>query len=437
MKNMIKLALKSIKYRKAALVLSVISISMSVVLLLGIERIRSRVHDSFTSTISGTDLIVGARSGNISIILSNIFHIGYPNQNVSWETYKTISLQEQVEWSIPLSLGDSHKGYSVVGTTDDFFDHYEYGNELTLKSATGEACIHGKQCVLGASVSKDLGYKIGDKLVVTHGMGHEDFIKHEDEPFIIGGILQPTGTPVDQSIYVSIYAMDAIHSHFYGYDGQSNDVLAGISNNHTEAAEHHDHDHDVQGAEQANSPKSVSGFLLGLKNPADVLMVHRAINEYKDEPLTAIMPVVTLIDLWQIVQPVEATLIVISFLVLIVALGGILTNLISTLNDRRREMAIIRSIGAKPKHVFGLIMLESSAIILAGIFIGVAILYIVLFISKPIIAEKLGLIIQVGWFSADEIYYLITIFLLGVLTGVIPSYQCYKNSITDGLMINR
>ena len=288
MKNMIKLAFKSIKYRKATLVLSIISISMSVVLLLGIERIRSRVHDSFTSTISGTDLIVGARSGNISIILSNIFHIGYPNQNVSWETYKTISLQEQVEWSIPLSLGDSHKGYSVVGTTDDFFDHYEYGNELTLKSATGEACIHGRQCVLGAGVAKDLGYKIGDELVVTHGMGHEDFIKHEDEPFILGGILKPTGTPVDQSIFLSIYAMDAIHSHFYGHDGQSNDVLAGISNNHTEAAEHHNHDHDAHETEQANSPKSVSGFLLGLKNPADVLTVHRAINEYKDEPLTAI-----------------------------------------------------------------------------------------------------------------------------------------------------
>jgi putative ABC transport system permease protein len=178
MKNMIKLALKSIKYRKATLVLSIISVSMSVVLLLGIERIRSRVHDSFTSTISGTDLVVGARSGKISIILSNIFHIGYPNQNVSWKTYQAISSQNQVLWSIPLSLGDSHKGFSVVGTTDDFFDHYEYGNELKLKSASGVARIHGRQCVLGASVAKDLGYEIGHKVVVTHGMGHEDFITH-------------------------------------------------------------------------------------------------------------------------------------------------------------------------------------------------------------------------------------------------------------------
>ena len=428
MKSIIKLALKSIKYRKATLVLSIISVSMSVVLLLGIERIRSRVHDSFTSTISGTDLIVGARSGNISIILSTIFHIGYPNQNVSWETYKTIASKEQVKWSIPLSLGDSHKGYSVVGTTDDFFAHYEYGKELNLKSASGEVCIHGRQCVLGASIANDLGYKVGDEVVVTHGMGHEDFITHKDEPFIIGGILQPTGTPVDQSIYLSIYAMDAIHSHFYGHESHSNDVLAGISQNQ---------DHGAHEDESAKAPKSVSGFLLGLKNPQDILTVQRAINEYKNEPLTAILPVVTLIDLWQIVRPVETTLIVISFLVLIVALGGILTNLISTLSERRREMAILRSVGAKPKHVFSLIMLESFAIILAGILFGVAILYLLLYLSKPIIAEKLGMVIQIGWFSTDELFFLATIFLLGGLTGVIPSYQCYKNSITDGLMVNK
>jgi putative ABC transport system permease protein len=177
--------------------------------------------------------------------------------------------------------------------------------------------------------------------------------------------------------------------------------------------------------------------LLGLKNPADVLTVHRSINEFKNEPLTAVMPVVTLIDLWQIVRPVETALIVISFLVLFVALGGILTNLISTLSDRRREMTILRSVGAKPRHVFGLIMLESFAIILVGIVIGIALLYLLLFISKPIIVEKLGLIIQVGWFSRHEMVYLAVIFLLGGLTGVIPSYQCYKNSMTDGLMINR
>ena len=316
MKDISKLALKSIQYRKATLILSIISISMSVVLILGIERIRSRVHDSFTSTVSGIDIVVGARSNDLSVILSNIFHIGYLNQNVRWETYRKISSEKEVKWSIPLSLGDSHRGFPVVGTTDDFFIHYEYGDDIKLTSNSGKTSIQGKQCIIGASVAKELGYNLGDELVVAHGMGHHEFITHEDEPFALTGILNPSGTPVDQSIFVSIYAIDALHSNFYGHENYS-DVFAGMSHDHHEA-ELHDHHH----AEHINPPKSVSGFLLGLEHPQDILTVHRSINEYKDEPLTAALPVVTLLELWQVVRPVETTLIIISFLVLIIALGG-------------------------------------------------------------------------------------------------------------------
>ena len=474
MKYIIELALKSIRYRKATLLLSIVSISMSVVLLLGVERLRSKVEESFTSTISGTDLIVGARSGNIPILLSTVFHIGYPNQNVSWLTFEEISSIPQVDWSIPLSIGDSHKGFSVVATTDDFFAHFEYGNHQQLKSKNGEACVHGKQGVLGARAAKELGYKIGDELVVTHGMGQEEFIKHEDEPFIIAGILEATGTPVDQSIFVSVYAMDAIHSHFYGEDVHSHDVFAELldSQEHLHEDEEEiqtDHDHSEHELEHAETqdhsaeehenlaeqnhsedehghnhsdviemePKSVSGFLLGLKNPTDILSVQRMLNEYKDEPLTAIMPVVTLLELWSIVRPIEKTLLVISILVLIVALGGILTTIITSLNDRRREMAILRSVGAKPKHIFGLIVLETAGVVLSGIITGAIVLQVVLKLLKPVITEKLGLVIKLGWFSVYDGIALLIIFICGCLIGLIPAWYTYRNALSDGLMINK
>lgn len=425
MNYLLKLAVKSIRYRKATLLLSIVSISMSVVLLLGVERIRANVQKSFTSTISGTDLIVGARSGNIPLLLSLVFHMGFPNQNVSWETYEDISALPEVAWTIPISLGDSHKGFSVVATNHTFFDHFRYGRDQTLAPALGKAKVEGKRCVLGAKVARQLKYGIGDELAVTHGMGQEAFIKHDQEPFIVNAILHATGTPVDQSIFVSLNALHDIHSDFYRSDTEDHDIFKDVLQN-----DHHENKHEGE-------PDSISGILIGLKHRKEILNVQRNLNNYREEPLTAIMPVVTLIDLWSIVRPIEKTLLVISTLVLMVALGGIVTTLIISLNERRNEMAIYRSVGAKPRHIFGLIFIETMSIILCGIIAGVLFLQVLLYLSRPIITEKLGLALEIGRFNINEVTLLAAIFVLGGLSGFIPAYQSYKHAITDGLIMNK
>jgi putative ABC transport system permease protein len=443
MRYTIKLALKSIRYRKSTLLLSIVSIAMSVVLLLGVERIRHNIHESFTSTISGTDLIVGARSGNIPLLLSTVFHIGYPNQNVSWETYEALSAHPKVEWTIPLSLGDSHKGFAVLSTDASFLNHFKYGKNQAIEAQIGEANIDDKNCVLGSKVAKELGYAVGDELVVTHGMGSEEFITHDEAPFIIRAILKPTGTPIDQTVLVSLHAMDEIHAHFYGNESEDFDVFSEIpeEDEHDHSAHNHDdHDHATHNhAAHAHDHggNAISGFMVGLENRTDVLSIQRMINEYDDEPLTAIMPVVTLFELWEIVTPIEKALLIISALVLLVALGGILTTIMTGLNERRREMAILRSVGAKPKHIFSLIMIETLGVILSGIIVGVVAMHIALLMGKPIIASKLGLVIQVGWFSLNEFILLLLIFVLGGLIGFVPAWRSYKNSMADGLMVTR
>ncbi|WP_439183526.1 ABC transporter permease [Carboxylicivirga taeanensis] len=431
MSILLRLAFKSIRFRKATLILSLVSVSLSVLLLLSVERLRFTIEESFSSSISGTDLIVGARSANIPLLLSSIFHIGSPSQNVSWKTYEYLSNQQEVKWSIPISIGDSHKGFSVVGTTDQFFEHYQYGRKLNLQINRGEACVHGQECVLGAKAARDLGYSVGDDMVVTHGMGHEEFVKHEDEPFKIAGILEPTGTPVDQSIFVSIYALDAIHSHFYVNDSHNYDVFDGLDEIHSHAG--HDHQHE----KQLQNPKALSSFLLGLNSKSDILLLQRSINEYSDEPLTAILPAYTLIELWEIVKPVEHTLIVISVLVLIIALAGVFTTIMISLNDRVREISILRSVGAKAKHVFGLILLESFGIISLGIVSGVFLLYTSLFIAKPILTKQLGVVISIGWFSINELTMMFLIFVLGGIIGLIPAYKAYRNSMAVSLVVKK
>lgn len=463
MMSIYNLAIKSLRHRKFTLALSVSSIALSVILLLGVERIRNQVHESFSSTISGTDLIVGSRTGNISLLLSSVFHLGYANQNVSYETYEKISANPKVAWTIPLSLGDSHRGYAVLGTTDEYFEHFQYGSKQHLQAIAGELCVHGMGAVIGSKVAKQLGYKVGDEVIVTHGMGDESFVVHDHDPFTVHGILKPTGTPVDQTVHVSIFAMGTIHEHFYNPGGtnEETDPLAAAlaSHNHTEDDRHnhqadnekahvhpedgghdhsaeqvddgHNHNHDNVG----EAPETLTAFMIGLKNRTDVLALQRTLNTYKEEPLTAIMPVVTLLELWGVVKPAEKALLIISILVLIVAFAGMLTTIMTSLNERRREMAILRSVGAKAKHIFSLIVLEAVGVTFSGMLVGIVVLHILLLLAKPLISARLGIIISIEWFSLSELIMLGVILLGGLLIGILPAYRSYKNSLADGLMV--
>lgn len=415
-----QLAIKSLKHRKFTLVLSISSIALSVILMLGVERIRHQIHESFSSTIAGTDLIVGSRTGSVSLLLSSVFHIGFPNQNVQFSTYNKIKANPRVAWTIPFSLGDSHQGYPVLGSSSAYFEHFLYGQKQSLEAGYGTLSIENMDAVVGAKIAKVLNYQVGDSIIVAHGMGKESFVKHAGDPFIIKAILKPTGTPVDQTIHVSLVAMHKVHQIFEGHNHHHHDALE-------EALCLHSHGDD--------EPTQLTGFMLGLNNKSDILAMQRMLNTYKDEPLTAIMPVVTLMELWAVVGPMEKALLSISFLVLLVSFFGMLTTIMTSLNERRREMAILRSVGAKSKHIFQLIVMESVAVTLSGVVIGLIILNIILLLIKPLIATKLGIVISLHWFSLSEFSLLGIILLGGLCIGFIPAYRSYKNSLADGLTI--
>ena len=421
-KTVFRLAAKSIRYRRSAIFMSVISIALSVVLLLGIERIRSSVKDSFTSTISGTDLIVGARTGNLSLLLATVFHIGNLSQNVSWKAYRKWSSNPLIDWTIPISLGDSHKGYPVVGTSSGFFKRYQYAKALPLQMMKGNPDISVTSCVIGSKVAEQLGYTLNQQIELTHGMGSEDFSNHADTPFFIRGILAPTGTPIDRSIFVSLNALDQIHTEFYQYAEDDFDVFAGIQEEHQHSGE------------EAH-PKSITGFFIGVKNKSDLLQLQRQINDESSEALLAIMPALTLIELWSIINPIEKILLVISLIVLLVSLGSVLTSILSSLNQRRREMSVLRSVGARPKLIFGLIILESTGIVLSGILIGVILLVVLLVSTQPILSEQFGLFISITKVSKNELLILSAIFLSGVFIGFVPAFRAYQRSLMDGLTL--
>jgi len=412
------LAWKSLLNRRFTALLTVTSIALSVALLVGVERLRTEARESFANTLSGTDLIVGARSGPVQLLLYAVFRIGDATNNISWKSYQDLAKHPKVSWTVPIALGDSHRGFRVLGTTPAYFDHYRYARNRELEIIEGQRFSDLYEAVVGAEVAEKLGYRIGDSIIVAHGASDVSFTRHDDKPFRVVGILARTGTPVDRTVHVSLEAIEAIH-----VDWQSGAPIPGISIS----------------AEQARAmdltPKAITAALVGLKSKISTFQVQRFVNDYPEEPLSAILPGVALSQLWNLIGIAENALLIVSTFVVVVGLFGMLTALLTSLNERRREMAILRSVGARPGHVFALIMGEAGALTLLGVLFGLSLLYLLLLAGQPIIESRFGLFIAIGGLSPYEWSLLGAVVAAGFLVGSIPSYRAYRLSLADGLSV--
>jgi putative ABC transport system permease protein len=410
-----RLALQSVLNRRTTALLTILSLALSTLLLLGVERIRTQAKESFANTLSGTDLVVGARTGQVQLLLYSVFRIGNATNNITWQSYQELIAKPQVKWSVPLSLGDSHKGYRVLGTNDDYFKYYLYGHGESLELAQGRVFNTPFEAVLGSEVAQKLGYKLGDALVLAHGSGSASFSQHDNLPFTITGILAPTATPVDRTIHVSLEGIEGIH---VGWDkGRPQKITP------------------KEAMTLDLTPKQITAFLLGLKSRIQTFSVQRAVNEYRAEPLLAVIPGVALQELWKLMSGAEKALLVISGFVVVAGLLGMLTTLLTSLKERRREMAILRSVGARPAHIFGLLVSETLLLLMVGMLLGLGMLYGLAGIAAPILKSHYGMSLNLGGVTPHEWALLSAIGATGLLMSLLPAWLAYKNSLADGMTI--
>ncbi len=413
-----RLAMQSLRNRALTASLTVLAIAFSVMLLLGVEKVRTGARQSFADTISGTDLIVGARTGSIQLLLYSVFRIGNATNNITWKSYEDIAKQPDVAWIVPLSLGDSHHGFRVMGTTTDFFKRYKYRHGQEIAFAEGEPFHDLFDAVIGADVAEALGYKLGDKIVVAHGVGSVSFIEHADKPFRVAGILAKTGTPIDRTVLVSLEAIEAIH-----VDWQNGIPMPGQSVSADQVRTMH------------LEPKAITAALVGLKSKLATFRLQRMINEYPQEPLSAIIPGAALQELWGLVGTAETALSVVSAMVVATALLGMVTMVLSTLSERRREMAILRSVGARPATIMGLLATEAGLLTLAGVLLGAFLLYAALVALQPFVDRTYGLHLEIDPPTQRELLTLATIVVAGFLAGLLPAMRAYRLSLADGMTV--
>ncbi|MEL6967304.1 MAG: ABC transporter permease [Pseudomonadota bacterium] len=416
----LRLAWHSLLNRKVTVLLTVLSIAISVALLLGVEKVRSGAKESFLNTISGTDLVIGARAGSVQLLLYSVFRIGDATSNITWETVEAIKRRPEVKWVVPITLGDSHRGFRVMGTSKLYFDVYRYRRNVSLKMAQGKPFEDLFDAVVGAEVARKLNYRVGQKIIVAHGTGRVQLGKaHDDKPFVISGILEPTGTPVDRTVHISMEAYEAIHVGWErGSAPRGDDIVSA------EAVRQMD-----------LSPKATTALYVGLRSRIMTFSLQRWANNYREEAITAILPGVAFGQLWSILGNVEAALLIISGLVVFTALLGMVISILGSLNERRREMALLRAIGARPLHIFGLFTAEAASLVGLGAALGMGLVYGLLATSRPLLESITGLDLPLGGPSAGELTLVLAIVTGGIVAGIIPAVRAYSLSLSDGLTV--
>ena len=530
-------ASRSLRYRLSGVLLTIASIALSVFVLLGVEHARQEARSGFASTVSGVDLIVGARTGEINLLLLSVFRIGTATANLSWESVEQLDQQKNVVWTVPISLGDSHRNFRVVGTTQAFFSRYKFGSKQPLVFDQGQPFEEVAEVVLGARVAGELGYQLGDSLVLSHGMADTSFTHHDQLPFAVSGILAPTGTPIDNALFVGLDAIDAMHSDggseshqaHEGHDAhedhdahnehevhEEHDAHVGpdADEDHEAHEDHDDHkghevyeehdahqdhdahnehevreehdahlgpdadedhdahedhdghegrevyeehdahqDHDAHVGSDAEEDHeahedhvdldhheehdqahdhppigTVTAVLVGLSSPITTLQVKRWVDEYEEEALLAILPGVALTQLWELVGNVESVLLGISVLILVSSLLGLNAMLLASMRERRREIEVLRSIGAPSSFILSLLMSESLLIVSVGVMLAVGILLASIAAANTLFVETFGLMISSQILNPSNVMALGLIYLTAVIVTLLPALRAYRVS---------
>lgn len=413
---LIRLAWASALNRRATVIWLVLSIALTTLSVLGIERIREKARDNFSQAVAGTDLIVGPRSSPIQLTLYSVFRLGEATANLSWASAEHLRQHPGVAWTIPIALGDSHRGFAVLGTDNNYPLHFRFGQNQLLEFAQGAWANGLFEAVIGSQVASKLKYELGQSIVLSHGSGESLGQEHSDKPFKVVGILKPTGTPVDRTVHISLASYEAIHL------GWQAGVPAGIIP--PEFVTKFD-----------LTPKSITALLVGLKSRAGVFEAQSYINSYKNEALMAVMPGIAMDQLWTLLGVAEKALFGMALLVGIVSLFGLVAVLLTGLQQRRRELAVLRSVGATPMNVLQLLFLEGAMMTLAGCLLGVMALMGLSGISGVLGAAELGLNLQHSGLMSGEWLWLALIFVTGCLASLIPAVTAFTRSLSDGLLI--
>lgn len=507
--NLFSLVFRNIAQRALSVTLTGVSIALGVALISATVEIKRQVEDNFNQSSVGYEMILGAKGSALQLVLNTVYQLGDPVGNIPYAVYQKYRNHPMVSYAIPYGLGDNYKGFRIIGTTEEIFTKFNYKPNQTFELAEGRAFKDSElyAAVLGSDVARQLGLKIGDTFIATHGLqdvAAEMALKHEHDPMSVVGILKPTYTTCDKAIYISLPTVWAIHEEEKEEQSEAkNDELARmrkdiqtesaltplgktagdkvkeeektaasaasvLHNDETAMMKHdervhkehsHKHEHKEMSTKEGATAQAkhsdgtphvdgdehpdhhhthdvptegdVTAIILKTKAPIFALQLYKIINS---EPLAqAAIPTREIKSLFDIVGNINWAFLFITLLVIVVALIGVMVAIYNSLNERRRDIAIMRALGAHRARIFGMITLEAALISLFGAAFGIALSKILLLSLKGIVLERTGVELSAPIFNSGEIALILAVAAVGALVGIIPAINAYRTDVAKNL----
>jgi putative ABC transport system permease protein len=411
--NIFKLSIKNILSKPLSSFISLALLTLGIGIISLLLQLNSLIKDQMDNNLRGIDMVVGAKGSPLQLILSSVYHVDSPTGNISYKEAEKISNNRMVGSSIKLLYGDNHKGYRIVGTEKKFIDLYKSVFE------EGKEWEKPFEVIVGSKVHKNLNIKIGDKLVSSHGL-RETGESHEDQSFEVVGLLKPSNSVIDQLIITSPESVWDIHDTHNHND--TNDNFENENKHDHEHEDEHEHEHDEY------DDKEITAMLIKFSSPMNIIQFPRQINETTN--LQAAVPSYEISRLFKLFGFGIDTISYLAYLIIIVSGFSLFINLFNAMNERKYEMALIRTIGATRFQLSSMIILESLILTLLGFGLGLLFSrFGVMFVSS-LMEESINYNLSSIKILSEELWLLVLSVILGVLSSLIPAIQVYKMNIS-------
>ena len=412
--NLMSLVRRSLRQHALSSVVTIISVGLAAGLTMSVFAINAQTYDAFTGGKVGFDAVLGARGSQLQLVLNTVFHLETSPGNIPWSLYKEISEDSRVTLAIPYAVGDNYQGYRIVGTTEEMFTKFTYreGQGFVLKSGGRVFDETRKEAVLGNYVAEKLGLAVGATFTPYHGLQFSEREKHRDE-YTVVGIMEPTNGPSDRVLWIPIEGIFRMSGH----------VLRGggtVFRPSPDAAVPEEH-------------LEVSAVMLKLRNPQAGFLLSQKINQ-QGKVATLAWPIARVMaELFDRIGWVSRILTMVAYLIVVVAAGSILASIYNTMNERRREFAILRALGARRATVFSAIVLEASTITTLGALVGFLVYGGILAAAFVIVRAQTGVVLDAFKFDPALWMTPVGMILLGALAGLVAAFEAYRTDVASNL----
>ena len=410
--NTFRIVYKNIKQRSLSSMLTILSVLLGVGLVTAILILKNESEDAFNQTATGYEIIVGPKGSSLQLTLSTVYQVGLPIQNMPLKVYDLLKNDKRVRLAIPYVFGDNYKNFRITGTVSELFSEFEYKKGIRYKLDEGSFFSNDFEAVIGKEVADKTGLKTGDTFSGSHGIeSYEGASEHSEKKFKVTGILSRTFTPSDRMIFVSMNSVWELHNHENENNGNE--------------------DHQII----PDSMKTISAVLLKLKSPVFFDLLRRQINENKYEGINAqaVLPLFEIKQLFDIIGNINSVILVIAYLVIFTAAVSILVSIYNSMNERMREIAIMRSLGARRFLIMKIIIFEGMFLSAAGALLGCIAGHAAVFFLQEKISGLSGIKISGFVFSMFEVYLITGTVILGIIVSIIPAVKAYRTDVSKNL----